>query len=146
MVTQPLDLESHLRPAPRSFDVLFYADLALLAVFFTVMGSQFVLAPGMPIELPLMKQSNDLAQPVDVVVSMRADDAVLFEGGLYPLAAFQSRLADVVATRGVRTVLVRVDRQVTAQGLLGLCEAARAAGAEHVQIAAEEARKERNGG
>jgi biopolymer transport protein ExbD len=35
-------------------------------------------------------------------------------------------------------VLVRVDRQVTAQGLLDLCAAARKAGAKHVQIAAEE--------
>lgn len=138
MVTQPLDLQSHLRPAPRSFDVFYFADLALLAAFFMLMGSQFVLAPGMPMSLPVMEDSTDLAQPADVVVSMRGDDGILFEGGLFPLEAFQSKLADVVSARGVETVLVRVDRQVTAQGLLDLCAAARRAGAKNVQIAAEE--------
>jgi len=138
MVTQPLDLESHLRPPPRSLDVFYFADLALLGVFFMLMGSQFVLAPGMPMNLPVMEDSTNLAQPADVVVSMRGDDGILFEGGLFPLKAFESKLAEVVTTRGAVTVLVRVDRQVTAQGLLDLCAAARKAGAKHVQIAAEE--------
>jgi len=137
MVTQPLDLQSHLRPPPRSLDVFYLADLALLGVFFMLMGSQFVLAPGMPMNLPAMEDSTNLAQPADVVVSMRGDDGILFEGGLFPLKAFESKLAEVVAARGAVTVLVRVDRQVTAQGLLDLCAAARKAGAEHVQIAAE---------
>jgi len=139
MVTQPLELQSHLRRRPRNLDVFYFADLALLSVFFLLMGSQFVLAPGMPMDLPALTNSTELAQPADVVVSMRSDDAILFEGGLYPLAAFQTRFAEVVKARGAETVLVRVDRQVTAQGLLDLCSAARNAGAKHVQIAAEDA-------
>ena len=142
MITRPLDLESHMRPKPRSYDVLFYANVALLGVFSMLMGSQFVLAPGMPITLPTVQGSMELAQPADVVVSMRGNDVVLFEGGMFPLDAFQKRLADVVASRGVKTVLVRVDRQVTAQGLLDLCGAVRAAGVEKVQIATEEAKRE----
>lgn len=138
MVTQPLDLESHMRPAPRNLDVFFYADIAILAVFFVLMGSQFVLAPGMPMNLPLVHGATELARPADLVVSMRGDNVVLFEGGLFPLAGFESRLAKTVKARGAETVLVRVDRQVTAQGLLDLCAAARSAGATHVQIAAEE--------
>lgn len=139
MVTQPLDLEAHLRPPPRNMDVFFYADIALLAVFFVMMGSPFVLAPGMPMELPAIERSGELARPADVVVSMRGDNIVLFEGGLFPLAGFESRLAAIVKSRGAETVLVRVDRQVSAQGLLDLCTAARAAGAKQMQIAAEEA-------
>lgn len=142
MVTQPLELQSHLRGRPRNLDVFYFADLALLAVFFLLMGSQFVLAPGMPMDLPVLPNSTELAQPADLVVSFRSDDAVLFEGGLYPLGAFQSRLAEVVKARGAETILVRVDRQVTAQGLLNLCAAARSAGAKHVQIAAEEAERQ----
>lgn len=140
MVTQPLNLQSHLRPPPRSLDVFYFADLALLGVFFLLMGSQFVLAPGMPMNLPVMEDSTGLAQPADLVVSMRGDDGILFEGGLFPLKAFESKLAEVVAARGETAVLVRVDRQVTAQGLIDLCAAARRAGASHVQIAAEEGR------
>ncbi len=140
MVTQPLDLVAHLRRPPRNLDVFFYADIALLAVFFVLMGSQFVLAPGMPMELPSVEGSSELGRPADLVVSMRGDNVVLFEGGLFPLAGFGPQLAAMIKARGAETVLVRVDRQVTAQGLLDLCIAARAAGAKQVQIAAEEAR------
>ena len=138
MVTQPLDLQSHLRPPPRSLDVFYFADVALIALFFLIMGSKFVLAPGMPMDLPVMEESSSLAQSADVVVSMRGDEGVLFEGGMFPLEAFQSKLAEIVKARGAETVLVRIDRQVTAQGLLDLCAVARRAGAKHVQIAAEE--------
>ena len=141
MVTRPLELESHLRPKPRNYDVFFFADMALLAVFFMLVNSQFVLAPGMPMDLPAIQGSQRLAQPADAVVSMRGNNVVLFEGGMFPLDAFQAKLAEIVALRGVKTVLVRVDRQVTAQGLLDLCGAVRAAGVEHVQIATEEAKR-----
>ena len=46
MITQPLELVSHLRPAPRSFDVYFFVNVAVLGLFLTLFTSKFVLAPG----------------------------------------------------------------------------------------------------
>ena len=48
MITQPLELDKHLRPPPRSFDVFFYVNVGVLALFLTLFTSKFVLAPGPP--------------------------------------------------------------------------------------------------
>ncbi|WP_415910232.1 hypothetical protein [Oleiharenicola sp. Vm1] len=86
MITQPLGLVAKLRPPPRDFDVFFWANAALIVLFFLLLGSRFVLAPGMPVkvgepaalELP---QVNAAMQGVaSVVVSYRRDEMILFEG------------------------------------------------------------------
>lgn len=47
MITRPLDLASRLRPPPRGLDWLFVMNVALVALFFSLFGSRFVLAPGL---------------------------------------------------------------------------------------------------
>jgi hypothetical protein len=44
VITQPLELDKHLRPPPRSFDVFFYVNVGVLALFLTLFASKFVLA------------------------------------------------------------------------------------------------------
>lgn len=53
MITRPLDLASKMRPPPRDFDVLFLVNGGLIALFFFVFGSRFVLAPGLGLEFRL---------------------------------------------------------------------------------------------
>ena len=55
MITRPLDLASKLRPEPRSLDALFYVNVGVLALFFTMLGSRFVLAPGLGVDFQLPK-------------------------------------------------------------------------------------------
>lgn len=57
MITRPLNLAGYLRPTPRNFDVLFVVNAGLLALFFTLFGSRFVLSPGLAVdfEVPTMK-------------------------------------------------------------------------------------------
>lgn len=50
MITRPLDITSRLRPEPRCFDFLFYVNAGLLALFFSLFGSRFVLAPGLGVD------------------------------------------------------------------------------------------------
>ena len=47
MITRPLELSSRLRPEPRTFDWVFYVNGGLIVLFFSLFGSQFVLAPGL---------------------------------------------------------------------------------------------------
>jgi biopolymer transport protein ExbD len=49
MITRPLELASRLRAEPRSLDWLFFVNVGLLALFFALFGSRFVLAPGVPV-------------------------------------------------------------------------------------------------
>lgn len=53
MITRPLDLSSRLRPSPRSFEFLFYVNVGLLALFFSLFGSRFVLAPGLGLDFQI---------------------------------------------------------------------------------------------
>jgi biopolymer transport protein ExbD len=53
MITRPLDLGSKLRPLPRNFDVVFLVNGGLIALFFSVFGSRFVLAPGLGLDFQL---------------------------------------------------------------------------------------------
>jgi biopolymer transport protein ExbD len=50
MITRPLDISSRLKPEPRSFDFLFYVNVGVVALFFTLFGSRFVLAPGLGVD------------------------------------------------------------------------------------------------
>lgn len=53
MIARPLDISSRLRPEPRCFDFLFYVNVGLVVLFFSLFGSRFVLAPGLGLDFRL---------------------------------------------------------------------------------------------
>ena len=58
MIARPLDLVRHLRPLPRNFDALFYVNVGLVALFFFLFGSRFVLAPGLGVDFRVPEKSG----------------------------------------------------------------------------------------
>jgi biopolymer transport protein ExbD len=50
MIARPLDLAAHLRRQPRSFDWVFYMNFGLIALFFILFGSRFVLSPALAVD------------------------------------------------------------------------------------------------
>jgi len=144
MITRPLGLLDRLRPAPRSFDAIFFVNAALLAVYFALFGSQFVISPGVQLENP------SFAVPrTDVAVAGAARTALVIDiprPGIVITPEGQQtyqRLGDWLMTqRGERTgtrVLVRIDRTaVPMQDLMTVYELIRTAGFD-VQLAAERA-------
>jgi biopolymer transport protein ExbD len=141
MITRPLELQSRLSPPPRDLDVFFWVNVAAICLFFALLGSKFVLAPGLPVgvgaglELPQTKGAVPGA--ADVVVSYRRDNMILFEGGIYELANFRAVLERYAKAHPGATMIVRADRQVSMQGFLDLCDLARTAGFAAVHVAAE---------
>lgn len=149
MITRPLDLQSKLNPPPRDLDLFFWVNVGAVVLFFALLGSRFVLAPGVPVqvggtpaalELP---QANSAAQgSASVVVSYRRDNMVLFEGGIYELGDLNKAMEAYAKKHPGSTMLVRVDKQVSVQGLLELFDMARAVGFAQVLLAAEPHGKE----
>lgn len=135
-MTQPLELEKHLRPAPRSFDVFFYVNVGVLVLFLSLFASRFVLAPGLTVQVPTMPGAVEAAQTTDLVVNLERDNLILFEGGRYSMDGFKSRLGEVVAANGATRLLLRADERASSQALVTFLAVASAAGCE-VQIAAE---------
>lgn len=148
MITRPLDLEAKLAAPPRDLDVVFWVNVAAVGLFFALLGSRFILAPGMPVGV---NQSADLELPqvgstmhgaTSVVVSYRRDNMILFEGGIYEFSNFKPVLDRYSRSHPGASMLVRVDKQVSMQGFLELCDLARAAGFANVLVAAEPAPNE----
>lgn len=83
MITRPLELASRLRPEPRSFDWLFYVNVGLLALFFSLFGSRFVLAPGLPVEfrLPTVQASESALAVTTHRISVAGPNLIFVNDG-----------------------------------------------------------------
>ena len=147
MITRPLELESRLSPPPRDLDFVAWVNVGTIVLFFSLLGSPFVLAPGLPVglggnggpELPHTTVSAVGTGPASVVVTYRRDDVILFEGGMYTLPALQKHLEGYAKKHPGAVMLVLADRQVSVQAFFDLCDMARSLGFANVQAAAEPA-------
>jgi biopolymer transport protein ExbD len=148
MITRPLDLVSRLGPPPRDLDFFAWVNVGLIVLFFGLLGSRFVLAPGLAmavgesgssLDLPALGTSTGGEGVASVVVSYRRDNVILFEGGMYSQADLRKQMADYVRKHPGAVLLVRADRQVSMQAFLDLCEMAKSVGFANVLVAAESA-------
>ncbi|MES1167641.1 MAG: biopolymer transporter ExbD [Oleiharenicola lentus] len=147
MITRPLDLQARLSPPPRDLDFFAWVNVAVIALFFTVLGSRFVLPPGTTIDLNghqevlVLPQGGALTEstgPASVVVSYRRDNVILFEDGMYTLPELRKHMERYAKLHPGAVMLVRSDKQVSMQAILDLCEMARAVGFANVLLAAEQ--------
>ncbi|MDI1247334.1 MAG: biopolymer transporter ExbD [Lacunisphaera sp.] len=148
MITRPLELESRMSPPPRDLDFVAWVNVGVIVLFFGLFGSNFVLAPGLPVGvgeqgtlvLPSVGAASQGAGTASVVVSYRSDNMILFEGGMYlSLSELRKHMDKVGYTKQHpgAVMLVRADRQVTVQAFADLCEMAREVGFANVLLAAE---------
>ena len=142
MITRPLDLESKLSAPPRDMDTLFWVNAGVVVLFFSLLGSRFVLSPGMSVqvgnefELPHITAATQGA--ASVVISYRRDNMVIFEGGIYDLGSLRAPVEQYAKEHPGTVLLVRYDKAVSMQGFVDLCDLARSAGfAGTVMVAAE---------
>lgn len=146
MITGPLELRSRLSAPPRDLDFFAWVNAGVIVLFFGLLGSRFVLAPGLPVGvagdselvLPQMASATDSAGPASVVVSYRRDNVILFEGGKYTLHELRKHMEAYTKQHPGAVMLVRADQQVSMQAFLALCEMAREVGFANVLAAAEQ--------
>ena len=145
MITRPLELESRMSPPPRDLDFVAWVNVAVIVLFFGLLGSRFVLAPGLVIGVgaPGGLESNPTAAATEgtgagsVVVSYRRDNVILFEGGMYSLAELRKQVEDYARKHPGAVMQVNADRQVSWQAILELCDMAKAAGFASVLMPTE---------
>jgi biopolymer transport protein ExbD len=151
MITRPLELESRLSPPPRDLDFVAWVNAAVIVLFFSLLGSRFVLATGVPVgvgeqaglELPQGGATAESTGAASVVVSYRRENVILFEGGMYSLAELRKQMADYAGKHPHAVMLVRADRQVSLQDALDLIEMAHSVGFANVLLAKEPPKPER---
>lgn len=137
MITRPLDLESRLSPPPRDFTAVAWVNAGLIVLFFSLLGSRFVLAPGLLVELPKMDPGSMTAAETSVVLKYSRDDVILFGSGRYSPAELKNVFAEFMrknpSARG-STLLVIADKQVSVQAQVELGTIAAEAGFRNMVV------------
>ncbi len=139
MITRPLDLASKLRAEPRNFDALFYVNVALLGLFFTLFGSRFVLAPGLGVDfkVPELPGATAGATPTDRFISVLPSGQI-FADGLLNMAQLREWLRNEARKLKEPSLLIRADPKVSVSKMTDIVSAATEAGFKRVVVAAEE--------
>ena len=86
MLSRPLDLVSKLTAPPRNFDLFFSINVGLLALFFVLFGSRFVLAPGLVVQLPELATAHAQATRTTSHLKILSSDQILTDAGMKNLA------------------------------------------------------------
>lgn len=143
MITRPLELESRLSPPPRELDFVAWVNVAVIVLFFGLLGSRFVLAPGLLIgagnEGFVLPATSGLQQAptASVVVSYRQDEVILFEGAIIKLPELRQRLKAYAKQHPGEVLLLLADRHVSAQAVADLSAMAQSVGFAYVLMAGE---------
>lgn len=137
MITRPLDLEARLSPPPRDFAAVAWVNAGVIVLFFSLLGSRFILAPGLLIELPKADAASITAVPTSTVINYSRDNVIMFEGGIYTLTELRARLAAYARQHPGAIVQVNADKQVSAQAVTDLGGLVSSFGFEYVLMGAE---------
>lgn len=139
MITRPLDLAAKMRRAPRNFDGLFFVNVGLIVLFFSLFGSRFVLAPGLGVDFRMPELHGALAgaAPTERVISVLPSGQV-FADGLLNMAQLNEWLRIEARKLKEPSLLVRASAGVPLSQLAEIVGAARAAGFTRVVVGAEE--------
>jgi biopolymer transport protein ExbD len=137
MITRPLDLESRLSPPPRDFTAVAWVNVGVIALFFSLLGSQFVLAPGLLIELPEADAASITAVPTTAVVTYDRENVIMFEGGIYTLAELRGHLEAYARKHPGAVLQMNADKQLSAQAFADLSAMAKAVGFSSLLMAAK---------
>jgi biopolymer transport protein ExbD len=139
VITRPLDVASKLRPEPRNFDVLFYVNAGLIALFFTLCGSRFILAPGLGVDFQVPVLSGAIAgsATTDRFISVLPSGQI-FADGLVNMKQLEEWLRAEAKKLRQPSLLVRASADVPIAQLTEIVSAARAAGFTRVVWGAEE--------
>ncbi|MGF1453663.1 MAG: biopolymer transporter ExbD [Opitutales bacterium] len=139
---RPLQLQRALQPLDRRLDVVPLLDMLLLALLTLMLGSPFVLAPGLSVgleegfQLPASRGRPLSGLPAVAVLTVRGPDSLLYRGRFLTLSELEALEPGTLAMPDEGTVLlVRAHRQVTLDTLYRVADWARAEGFTQLQLA-----------
>jgi biopolymer transport protein ExbD len=140
MIARPLDLASRLRPPPHGTGSLHYVNVILLVIFFSLLGSRFVLSPGLGVDfaLPTLNGARAGAEPTPYYINVLRSGQIFTDDGLVDMGQLHDWLRARAAHNARPTLLIRASSEVSLSELVEIQEAAIAAGFGKVLIGAED--------
>jgi biopolymer transport protein ExbD len=144
MITRPLDLAARLRPPPRNFDAWYFVNAGLLALFFQLAGSRFILAPGLEVDFHLPAVAGALAGAATAThyITVKDSGQIFGDNGLMDLGQLGAWLQAEAGRSKDPALLVKASAGVTMDQLARICTAAREAHFRVILAAEEPVRAE----
>lgn len=138
MITAPLNLRSYLHQRDRRIDPVPFLDICVIALFFGLFSSRFLLAPGMSIDLPQGEPGLVRGTPAAAVLTILENNRLIFEGQIFEPESLGTRIGAFASRAGIEgeTLLVKMDRRADFEVLVVVSEIARRSGFARVQVAA----------
>ena len=130
MIARPLDLASHLRRQPRSFDWVFFVNFGLIALFFVLFGSRFVLSPALAVngeDIRIAEVSESAVSYVAAryAVSIKASGQIFVDpNGLVSFEQLSVWLADRAKRSPGARLMIYPDKGVAYDEVSKICVAA----------------------
>jgi len=142
MITRPFNFEAHVTKPSTSFDIVPLLNVCVLLLFFGLLGSRFVLAPGVAINLRLPASDGTPAEALPTSRVLTVGEAggremLIFEGRILNLDSLERLLGERAGAYAGEVLLLRMDRDVSMVLLVRVCELAKRAGFDQVLLAAE---------
>ena len=140
MIVQPFNFTARLKQTSIGFDVVPFVDFCLILVFFAWLGSPYVVAPGLTVNLPTMHAPETDAVPTSRVLTVgevEGRELIIFNNRVQTLETLGDSFAQNPAHGTGDVLLLRLQRDVSVQLLVRINELAAQAGFSAVQIAAE---------
>lgn len=134
-----LKLENEL-PKTAALNFWPFFDICVIGLFATLYGSNFVIAPGISIDLPRANHMQSaVAQRLEVmsVDEVSGEEQIYFEDRLLKLETLEKMLRIRGEIPENVALLIRIDGSVSAQTFTSIWEIAKTAGYGNIQLATE---------
>jgi len=139
-----VNTSSRVRKADVGLESAALFDVLLIAVLLLLTGSKFILAPGIGIEvggdaLPTsaVLEKSLTSDSASCVLTAAGNSMLIFDGRIMTVKDFARSLAQTRGSQHRSTLLLKTSKNIDAQTLLDIFQAAKDGGFTKVQIAAK---------
>lgn len=148
-LTKPFELEHVLSIPERRLNAAAVIDVLLISLFLSMLGSRFIFAPGLTIdlalELPVSSQSKLVGVPTDAVLTVKVltakgDNLYIFNGSIYTFKGLEQMFKEYNVTlnhKKASILLIKADKSLSMDTFVKLVDLARLAQFSKIQLAAE---------
>lgn len=134
---RPLGLQQVLSQPDRRLDVAPLFDVLLIIAMFALLGSRFIFAPGLSVELPKGFGMTITGMKTVDVLTLKDEGFIIYQGKKFNMETLENYMHPEVGSdlpEGAY-LLVRADESVDLQTITHVAELAQKAGYAGVQIA-----------
>jgi biopolymer transport protein ExbD len=132
--------ENSLKEPDSSVDVWAVLSIVLFLFGIFLIGSRFVLPPGVHVELP--RSINISTSKIDGILTIRSSNMLLFNGRIFSLTDLENELKSFMKYNSNKkvTILVRSDKNLSLGEFIHICEIIKLSGVNEIHIATEKSR------